>query len=245
MPSSNPPLPIDSHCHLTDISSLDECLGNCKKELRAVFTCGYSKETSLRGVKIAEENPGFVLAVGGESPQRIMDKVEVELGWLRELKGIAAIGEIGLDKHWGKSEAQLSNQRKWFLAQLELATDLKLPVVIHSRDAESEVLDVLEANFSGRVLLHCFSGNSEESKRAGDLGYSATIPPGNSKARRKVIKALDLDYLLLESDAPYLGKTPLSALDSAAMIAKEKGIPVEEAIRATTRNALRFYGIEG
>ncbi|MFH1470862.1 MAG: TatD family hydrolase, partial [Candidatus Micrarchaeota archaeon] len=66
-----------------------------------------------------------------------------------------------------------------------------------------EVLDVLESHSPPKILLHCFSGNSEEAKRANDLGYFATIPPGSSKARRKVIKALDLDNLLLESDAPY------------------------------------------
>ncbi len=237
-------LPVDSHCHLTDIPGLENCLSACREKLGAVFTCGYSKESSISGIGIAEANPGFVYAVAGESPQRAMDKPEVGLGWLRELKGIAAVGEIGLDKHWGKTEAQLGNQKIWFERQLELAHELGLPVVIHSRDAESEVLDVLERKFSGRVLLHCFSGNGEEAKRAGELGYSATVPPGNSKQRRKVIKALELDYLLLESDAPYLGKTPLSALDSAKMIASEKGVELEEVVKRTSENALKFYGVD-
>lgn len=237
------PLPIDSHCHLTDIAELERCLRESREKLSAVFTCGYSKETSLKGIEIAKQNPGFVYAVAGESPQRVMENQKIDVEWLRELKGIAAIGEIGLDKHWGKTETHVENQRNWFIEQLGIADERSLPVVIHSRDAESDALDILEKTAPEKVLLHCFSGKPEEARRGMDLGYYATIPPGKSKQRRKVIKALELEYLMLESDAPYLGKDPVSVLESAMMITEEKGIGIGEVIRVTTKNALKFYGV--
>jgi TatD DNase family protein len=234
-------LPVDSHCHLTDFGLLS--IEQWRAGLTAIFTCGYSRESSLAGLELSRRNPGFVYAIAGESPQRVMNLPEPRLDWLSGLEGIVAIGEIGLDRHWGKSEAQLSNQKKWFLAQLELAQELGLPVVIHSRDAESEVLDILERAAPNKVLMHCFSGSPEEARRAAGLGYSATVAPGRSKQRRKVIKAMDADYLMLESDSPYLGKTPLSVLDSAELVSREKGLEVKEAIALTSANAMRFYGV--
>ena len=236
-------LPVDSHCHLTDIANIEACIKESRDKLAAVFTCGYSKETSLFGVRLSYENPGFLYAVAGESPQRVMDKQEIDIEWLRDLSGIVAIGEIGLDRHWGKTQLQLENQKKWFSAQLELAEERQLPVVIHSRDAETEILDILEKANPRRVLLHCFSGKPEEARRAADSGFFITIPPTNSKQRRKVIKAVDAEYLMLESDAPYLGKSPCSVLDSAKAISVEKGIALEQVIEITTKNASNFYGV--
>jgi TatD DNase family protein len=238
------PLPIDAHCHLSEVQNLDPQLLEWKGKLKAIFSCGYSQDSSLAELRLANENPGFVFAIAGESPQRVMGKPEPSLEWLQELTGIVAIGEIGLDRHWAKEERQIENQKKWFAAQLELAEGLGLPVVIHSRDAESECLDILEKAGASKVLLHCFSGTPEEARRGMELGYSITVPPGNWKTRRKVIKAVEPDYLMLESDAPYLGKTPVSVLESAGMISKEKGITLEEAIRVAARNASKFYGVD-
>jgi TatD DNase family protein len=237
------PLPVDSHCHLTDIANINTCLKESKEKLACVFTCGYSKETSLFCLQLAQENPGFVYAVAGESPQRVMDRPDPDIEWLRRLSGIVAIGEIGLDKHWGKTEAQLENQKKWFSAQLALAQERNLPVVIHSRDAESDVIDILERTDAGRVLLHCFSGKPEEAKRGEDLGYSITVAPGRSKQRRKIIKAVELDYILLESDAPYLGRDPSSVVEPAKLVSEEKAVELQEAIEITAKNSLKFYGV--
>jgi TatD DNase family protein len=236
-------LPIDSHCHLTDFKDIHAVLMESKGKLNAIFTCGYSKESSLGGIDLALSNPGFVFAIAGESPQRVMEKPAVDIGWLHEAKGIVAIGEIGLDKHWGKSEAQLTAQKEWFLAQVALAEERKLPIVIHSRDAESECIEILAKSAHSSTLMHCFSGTPEQARQAMDLGCFFTIPPGNYKSRRKVIKAVELDYLMLESDAPYLGKAPISVLESAKMISEEKGLSLEEVIASTTRNSLKFYGV--
>ncbi|MFH1447295.1 MAG: TatD family hydrolase [Candidatus Micrarchaeota archaeon] len=237
-------LPIDTHSHLTDFQEVPNIIKEAKEKLSAVFTCGYSMETSVAGADLAKANPGFIYAIAGDAPQRVMENPNVELLWLEELEGIVAVGEIGLDMHWGKTDNQLKNQKRWFESQLCIAEKRGLPVVIHSRDAESEVLDILESHALKGVLLHCFSGKMFEAKRGVDKGYLISIPPTNSKTRRKIIKSVDIEYLLLESDSPYIGKNPWSVIDAARSISELKGLSLGEVSDITARNAINFYGVE-
>ncbi len=162
-----------------------------------------------------------------------------------------AIGEVGLDKHWGKSDEERERQFVAFERMIALAGRLSLPLIIHSRDAEEECINQLLAAShlhaaSGKkfhVLMHCFGGNLEQAKRCADAGWLVSIPPQPNSERKKIIKALDISSLVLESDAPYIGKTSADALQSAEMIARYKGMELEKVLDATAENAREFFGI--
>ncbi|MCX6778363.1 MAG: TatD family hydrolase [Candidatus Micrarchaeota archaeon] len=248
-PAGLPPGLVDSHCHLSDMGNADEAVSEAKGKLGFLVTCGHSLESSIKSIEIAEKYPGFVFAVAGISPQDAMRKPG-EAGKKGEAeklidavanKNVVAIGEIGLDYHWAKNDGERRNQMECFEKLLDYAIGRNLPVVIHSRNAEKEVIDVLEARQAKDVLLHCFSGQPAQAKRGVELGYYFTVPPVPSGSREKVIKAVPLQYLLLESDAPYLGKTPNSVFEAAELVAKTKGVAFEEVARATSENARKFY----
>lgn len=172
-------------------------------------------------------------------------------------KKFVAIGEVGLDKHWGKTTEERERQFVAFERMISLAGRLSLPLVIHSRDAEKECIQQLLAartlHAGGgqsaaaarpmRVLMHCFGGNLEQAKMAADAGWLVSIPPQPNSERKKIIKALDVSSLVVESDAPYIGKKSADAMKSAGMVARYKEMKLEDALAATGENARRFFGI--
>jgi TatD DNase family protein len=166
---------------------------------------------------------------------------------------LVAIGEVGLDNHWGKLPDERSRQFAAFERMIALSRSLDLPLVIHSRDAEGDCIkqllaaDHLHSSASSarlRVLMHCFGGSLEQAQTCAAAGWLISIPPVPSKERKKIIAALPLSSLVVESDAPYIGKeSGLGALKSAEMIAKYQGAPVEEVVRATAQSAQAFFRI--
>ncbi len=157
---------------------------------------------------------------------------------------LVAIGEVGLDNHWGKTPADKERQFTAFERMISLSRELNLPLVIHSRDAEKECIQQLLASGSKHVLMHCFGGTLEQAKICADAGWLISIPPVPSKERKKFIAALPLSSLVVESDAPYIGKeSGIGALKSAELISKYTGLPLEEVVSATAQNAQKFFGL--
>ena len=166
---------------------------------------------------------------------------------------IRAIGEIGLDYHWIKDENLQIKQQRLFIDCIKLANEYNLPVVIHSRKAETEVLDVLEKNAQTPVLLHSYEGNLKEINRSLDLGYIISIPTNvtNRGNRRKVVKRAGLDNIILETDSPYCApvenlfpNTPSSIPVAAVKIAELLEIEVNELANATSRLSSKFYNFK-
>lgn len=230
----------DAHCHLDYMEKIEIPEG------MVVFTCGYSHESNRKNAEIAKERKN-VYAVLGISPRLALEQehlAEVLPEWsglIRESKPVA-IGEIGLDFHYGKSEEELKREHICFNAMLDLAEEMGLPAVIHSRKSMSAVLDVLEKR-SLPLMFHCFEGNLEEAKRAIDMGGIISIPPIRSKDRKKVIKFLPLDKIVVETDAPDIGKTPSDVRISVEMVAEIKGIEEKEVEEATYKNAMKFFRV--
>lgn len=171
-------------------------------------------------------------------------------------KKLVAIGEVGLDNHWGKTPADRGRQFAAFERMIALARELNLPLVIHSRDAEGDCIKQLlaaqhlhasqghSATSPLRVLMHCFGGSLEQAQTCADAGWLISIPPVLTSSRKKIMASLPLSSLVTESDAPYVGKeSGLGALKSAEMIAKYRGVSLEEAVRATAENARAFYHV--
>ena len=269
---------FDSHSHISD-RRFDAHREQLYKEiqssdLRFVMDVGSDLETSLRAVRTAEAND-FCYAVVGCHPH---DAKDFDDDQLLLIKGLAkkpkvkAIGEIGLDYHYDFSQRDV--QRHWFIKQVQLANQIKMPIDIHDREANDDVLRILKENgaFSderkrsfplrpdgsedARVLLHCYSGSAQLARQYVRLGATISIAgPVTFKNARKaveVVEAVDLSYLLIETDSPYLapepyrGKTnkPVYVEHVARKIAEIKNIDYQTASMQTYENACRFFNIE-
>lgn len=236
----------DAHCHL------ESCPGELLPGLLLV-TSGYSHESNMKNARIARERENVFLCAG-IAPQEAMKHKDIKILLVEWEETIAtsildsgklvAIGEIGLDYHWGKTDEEKYLQQECFISQLQLAERLSLPVVIHSRDAEAECLDIVK-NFNLPFMLHCFSGKSEIAMAAAETGRGIiSVPPLRSKDRKQFIRDLPLEKLVAESDAPSIGKTPEAALESIKMIAEIKGLSVETVQKQTLLNAIGFFRIK-
>ena len=227
---------FDSHAHINEERFEGEkrselCEQIRQSKLNYVMDIGFDLESSLQAVKDAAEND-FCYAVVGVHPHDAKSMDEAVLAMIRGLAKkpkVQAIGEIGLDFHYDNSPRD--EQRYWFRKQIQLAVELQMPIVIHSREADQEVMDILkeEGAFSkartdafppqpdgtpdARVLLHCFSGSKELGRQYVALGVTLSIAgPVTYKNNRKtveVVEAIDLSKLLIETDSPYLTPEPI------------------------------------
>ncbi len=278
---------FDSHAHLNNEMS-DEARAAMVRaiedsELDYVMDIGFDLPSSKLAVDHAAKYPWCYAAVGCHPHDTdSMDDMQLALiKGLAKKKKVMAIGEIGLDFHYDHSPRDV--QREWFRRQIRLANELKMPIAIHSREADQEVLDILkeEGAFSderkswfperpdttgyvskqpdtckdARVLLHCFSGSAELGSQYVKLGATISIAgPVTYKNNRKtvgVVAELPLDFLLVETDSPYLTPEPFRGKKNdpskveytARKVAEIKGLSLEEVAAKTKENAMRFYGI--
>lgn len=273
---------FDSHTHINNESYSDKERLELAGEISAsqvdyVMDVGFNLESSALAVKHSEMYP-WCYAVVGCHPHDSKDMDEIQLAMIKGLaakKKAMAIGEIGLDFHYDFSERDV--QEEWFRRQIQLANELKMPIVIHSREADELVMNILkeEGAFSdrrkewfpkrpgadgellpdARVLLHCFSGSRELGQQYVKLGATLSVAGPitykNAKKAVQVVKEIPLEFLLVETDAPYLtpepfrGKTNKSPYVeyTARKVAEIKGISFEETARITSENAKRFFGI--
>lgn len=239
---------IDAHCHLMDMKNMDfsQLLG-----MEAIANCGYDVFSSTKAIGMKAENVAGktrLYAIVGMGPQKcmgqdVMQKI-TEVGKLamENSKEIDAIGEIGLDYHWADTEEKRRFQRMAFGALIALSKDLKKPVVIHSRKTTRECIRMLdEARVENGVMFHFFSGNAEEALEIADRGWLISLPPLFGKEKLDVARKIGLESVAAETDAPYVGKTPLDVRKSIQMIADAKETGFEEVEKETGKNVRRFF----
>ncbi len=246
----------DAHCHLDLIKDHSLVLQAVNGGVLTIVTDGIDILTSRVAVKIAAVDEHVFAAIGID-PENAL-KMEIsharnnllhaakELGDMvgANRGNIVAIGEIGLDYMKAKSEAEKEKQRKVFNAMIELALELNLPVSVHSRGAMEEVLETLRSRSVKRAHLHFFEGNLQQAKEAERLGYMISIPPLSSAKRAEVIKDIAIDRLMVESDSPVVGESPLSVRKAVEMVAEAKRISVERAAEQLVANTKRFFNIQ-
>ena len=230
---------FDTHCHLDKFNKI-EFINN-----QIAVTCGYSHEANQKAVEIGKIYKSVYCALG-IAPHTVLDLNDLTIvdEWIEFIKHQKpiAIGEIGLDYHWGKNKEQIKNEKIVFEKMLCLAEELKLPVLIHSRKAEDEVIDRL-INFELPVLLHCYSGNRDSAKKAVKHNMLISIPPIKSDLKKKVIKDVGLHNLVIETDAPYLGKNLFDIYKSISIISDALGVSEEKVEEKTYENAKNFFNI--
>lgn len=263
---------FDSHAHLNserydggDLKIIVEAIE--KSDLEYVMDIGYDLASSVAAIEHAKQYPWCYAAVGCHPHDaKTMDETALTMfkGLAKKPK-VKAIGEIGLDYYYDHSERDV--QQYWFRRQIQLALELAMPIVIHDRDANDDVMRILkeEGVFSkprteklgdAKLLMHCFSGSKELAQQYVKLGASISIAgPITYKNARKsieVVQEIPLEHLLIETDSPYLTPEPFRGKRNqpdyveytARKIAEIKGLGYEEVARITCNNAKNFYSIE-
>jgi TatD DNase family protein len=241
--------PVDSHCHL-HAEELSQFRDRVKKgdveELEFVVDAGLDPDTNRQVLELANQSPQVVAAVGLH-PTRTesFDAVE-EVARQIENENPAAVGEIGMDFHHVTDEGARSRQREVFKRLLEVAEREDLPVVCHTRNAEDEVLEVLDG-FEIEAYLHCFNGRPELAQEAVDRGYMIGVGPQLewSSRAQEVAYTVPVDNLLLETDSPYIGDSPTDVVSVCDLLRDLKNGSTEGAAALPERvaeNALEFFG---
>lgn len=269
---------IDTHCHL-EMNAFDKDREDVIKRskeagLEAIITIGSDFEGCKGAVELSEKYD-FVYATVGIHPHDAKDFTEDVFNQIKkwttivrsqnknsklqtlnsQLSKIVAIGEIGLDYHYDHSPREI--QREVFEKQLQYANEINLPVIIHSREAKKDTLKIVEESNITKGVMHCFSGDMDMAEKAMAMGlYISVAGPvtfKNAAKLREIAKAIPDDYLLIETDAPYLtpepcrGKRnePAFIVHTAKAIADLRGISFEDIDRITTLNAKRLFNIDG
>lgn len=250
---------FDTHAHYDD----DAFDGDREELLASLPENGIGKVvnvsstlSSCRQTLALTKQYDFLYGAIGVHPSETAELTEESLAWLSEAakeSGIVAIGEIGLDYYWEEPEHEL--QKRWFERQLELAAGLELPVIIHSRDAAKDTLDILRAEHAEDIggVIHCYSYSVEMAREYERMGFffgiGGVVTFTNAKKLKEVVEYLPLDRIVLETDCPYLAPVPnrgkrnssLNLPYIAQSIAQIKHVPYERVLEETCKNAIKLY----
>ena len=258
---------FDSHCHLDDErfeEDREEIIEKIKESgVTKLVSAGYSIEGSRKGVELSKKYE-FIYTTCGLSPNDIpqteeelwkdIDKIKKLVKENLEYKKIVAIGEIGLDYYWEKDNERRELQKKAFVKQIELANDFNLPIVIHTRDAVMDTIEILKKNkVNKKGVFHCCPLNRELVKEALKLdfyiSFAGPVTFKNSKNANEIIKMVPNDKMLIETDSPYLSPEPLRGKRNdprnvkyiAQKIADVKELSINEVAEFTSQNAKRVF----
>lgn len=251
---------VDAHCHLDHPDfkkDLNDVINNAKKNgVRAIITSGINPETNRIALRLAKQYDIVKCSLGIYPQDALANEVknseislklepfdvDEEIKFIKINKNnILSVGECGLDFKTGNRREE---QKELFAKQIDLAKEIKKPIIVHSRKAEKEVMDILEANNAKDVLLHCFCGKKELVKRAYELGYHFSVPTNVvfSKQFQEMTKIVGMSKLLTETDAPYLspyvGKRnePSFVFEAVKKIAEIKQLEIEEVANNVFKN---------
>ena len=252
---------FDTHAHYDD-DAFDEdreelLAGMNAAGVEYIVNVGASMASSKRSVDLTEKYP-FVYAAVGVHPDEVGELNEEKFAQLKAWTShekVKAVGEIGLDYYWDKEGHDL--QKHWFMRQMELAHECNLPMIVHSREAAKDTLDMIVAakplELSG--IIHCYSYSVEQAREYLDMGYyigiGGVLTFKNAKKLKEVAEYAPLSQIVIETDCPYLAPTPFRGKrnDSSKLryvaeeLASIKQVSVEEVIRITNENGRKLYHI--
>lgn len=252
---------FESHAHYDDEAfeeDRDVLLGSLGENgIGYVMNVGASLETTRNTVALAEKY-AFIYGAAGVHPSDTGELNEENFLWLKEQcrhPKIVAVGEIGLDYYW--EEPDRETQKKWFERQLRLAREVELPVIIHSREAAKDTLDMLKAENAGELggVIHCYSYTKEMAREYLDMDYyfgiGGVVTFQNGRKLKDAVEYIPIEKILLETDSPYLAPAPYRGKRNSSLylplIAKEiaqiKGMDYDEVVEITEQNARRLFRI--
>ena len=253
---------VDTHCHLTFEPLAEDVPGVIARSQAAGvtgwITVGTSLEDNGRAIELAAKYKNAYAAVGIHPHEaKTGDAVALaELKRSAQQDKVVAIGETGLDFHYNFSKQP--DQARVFVAHLDIARALSLPVIVHSRNAFDETVEILGHAGGGLkgVVFHCFSGSADQAQQLLDRGYylsfTGVVTFKNADATRAAAQVVPLDRLMVETDAPYMSPEPVRKqkpnepalmVHTARLLADLKGVSLEDLAQATARNAAKFFGL--
>jgi len=244
---------VDVHAHMDqykDQNKIDDVVKKAKEnKFVSIISNGIDLESNKKVLELSKKYPiikpalGFYPVVIDKSSE---GKIKETLKFIEENESIA-VGEVGLDLHYGK---KLEKQKEVLSKLIKIANKKDIPVIVHSRKAEKETVEFLEQEKPKKVLLHCFSGNAELTKKAVEEGWMFSIPTSivRNKTFKKLAKRVPLSQILTETDAPFLSpyednkiNEPSFIKESIKKIAEVKGITEEELEKAIYENYQKFF----
>ena len=253
---------VDSHCHLYYeplINNIQNTINECKsKNINILLSISVDLKTSLINIDLANKYKEIFCSIGihpNEVEKNLPDSIEKIKNIYKKQNKIIAIGEIGLDY---SRNFNRNKQLLFFEKQIQISTELGLPVIIHTRDSDSDTLSIIKnhsLNFKKKFLIHCFSGNISYARSLLDLGcyisFSGLVTFKNAIEISNAAKYVPLDRLLVETDSPYLsphplrGKTnyPKNVILIANKIAELKNVDVSIVENYTTNNFYNFFDL--
>lgn len=251
---------IDTHVHLNSdklYQDLENVINRAiQNDVKEMIVVGFDKITNKRAIEIAEKYP-FIYATVGYHPTEAKDITKEDFELLRKQlahKKVVAVGECGLDFYWDKEHAE--EQIEVLKTQIELSKEFNKPLVIHMRDASEATYNVLSDYDHLKGVMHCYSGSAEMAPLFIELGLHISLGGPvtfkNGHKPKKVAESIDLDYLLVETDSPYLsphpfrGKTnePFRVKLVAEEIARLRGLTYKEIADLTTKNARKLFNLK-
>ncbi|MBO1515112.1 TatD family hydrolase [Metabacillus bambusae] len=252
---------FDSHAHLNAIQyeeDIVEVIQRAKDEkVTHIVVVGFDRDTISKAMELTDQYDMIYAAVGWH-PVDAIDMTDEDLNWIKQLAShpkVVAIGEMGLDYYWDKSPKDI--QKEVFRKQIKLAKEVKLPIIIHNRDATEDVVRILQEENASEVggIMHCFTGSLEVAKQCMDMNFyisfGGPVTFKNAKKPKEVVKEIPMDRLLIETDCPYLTPHPFRGKRNepsyvkyvAEQIAELRGVTLEEVATKTSDNARKLFGI--
>ena len=251
---------IDTHAHYDDEqfdTDRDELLKSMHDGgIGLIVNAASTLESWGKIQRLTEEYP-FVYGAVGIHPDEagtLTEEHMSEMERLLDLEKIVAVGEIGLDYYWDNESHDV--QKKWFIRQLELAKKKDMPVIIHSREAAADTMEIMRGYASGmRAVIHCYSYSVEMAREYVKMGYyigiGGVVTFKNAKKLVNVVKEIPLTSIVLETDCPYLAPVPYRGKRNSSLylpyvaekIVEIKGVNIEEVVRQTEENSRMLYDL--
>ena len=251
---------IDTHAHYDDEqfdADRAALLGQMQENgIGLIVNAASTLESWGKIQRLTEEYP-FVYGAVGIHPDEagtLTEEHMSEMERLLDLEKIVAVGEIGLDYYWDNESHDV--QKKWFIRQLELAKKKDMPVIIHSREAAADTMEIMRGYASGmRAVIHCYSYSVEMAREYVKMGYyigiGGVVTFKNAKKLVNVVKEIPLTSIVLETDCPYLAPVPYRGKRNSSLylpyvaekIAEIKGVSIEEVVRQTEENSRMLYDL--
>lgn len=243
---------IDTHCHLEKKEyNVEKIIKNIENNI--IIISGYNDESNIEVIELIDKYPNVYGTIGIHPSDVKTSNIDIINKYVNHPK-IVGIGEIGLDYHYGKEDIEL--QKEMFVKQINIARKNNKPVVIHSRDASLDTLEIIKENNDVNYTMHCYSYSLETAnillKYNVMFGIGGVVTFKNSKELKRVVENIPITNILLETDSPYLTPEPYrgeknepkNVLLVAEKIAELKNMSKDEVLEITTKNAINRYNIK-
>lgn len=252
---------FESHAHYDDEAfneDRDELLSSLQAAgIGTVINVGASLSSCKTTIELMQKYP-FIYAAIGVHPSDTAELNEENFQYLREwcqLPKVVSVGEIGLDYYWDTPKREI--QKQWFVRQIDLAREMKKPIIVHSREAAKDTMDIMTAEKCGEIggVVHCYSYTKEVARTFLDMdmyfGIGGVVTFSNAKKLKEAVEYIPMEKILLETDCPYLAPVPNRGKRNSSLnlpyvaeeIGRLKGISTEEVIRITEENARKLFNI--